>query len=452
MAEAKIPTELSNLVGRIKTVVQERAAKGELVPSQIPYIRYKVAEDFAYGDFGIVANRGMTGTPFKKRDWTFASSLIVGPVRASSDFAAATKALEPIAANASVVDTLLSNFLLRLVTKVAEGQIATDADLAAETVRFLKSISPGPQEYTAKIELLGLIMRTPQIDMPGLVLRQPRREDLEKEMLNFPHTIEPVGSPYPDAIAEVTLVGSQQELHNATIPKLITLLRLFVVAAIKHRGYRAFSGPIGSSGGSSWHPGDNTMSPLRAPIEAATVPYLQKFWDQVGPALPRHLYEQPAGTIDHVHIAYERYCAGLFRQDIFEERVTNAVMGLEALYLEEKQEVAFRCKLRVARAMFYLNEKPKEVFDILGDAYEARNSFAHGDRLSPRKQRKLAEKHKDPEKIHLAVMNYLRKGLVSTILGALPKTSLIKTIDESLADPSDDKAMAGFFAPAQSVL
>lgn len=450
MAEKKdTPAELSNLVDRVEAAVQEAAAKRALTPTVAPYIRYKVADDFAYGDTGVVANRGLIGTPFMKLDWTVAGSPIVRPFRESADFSDAQKALESVAANPESVDALLYNFLVRLAAKTADGQITKNEQLAAEAAFFVKSILPGPQECTANVELLGLIMRTPKIDLPGLVLRQPRREDFEKEMPNYPQTREPVGFPYPDLIAEVRLLGTDQEMHNEAIPKLITLLRLFVVAAVKHRGYRVFYAPMGDS---LWHRGDTTMSPVRVPIEPKIVPRLQKFWDLVGRALPKNLYEQPVKTVDHVLIAYERYCAGLLRQDIFEERVANAVMGLEALYLEEKLEVAYRCKLRVARAMSYLNENPKEVFDVLGDAYDARNAFAHGDRLSTKKQKKLDDKYKDPEKLYRTVMNYLRKALVSTILGASPKKALIRKIDESLVDPGSDKDIADFFAPAQSVL
>jgi hypothetical protein len=131
MAETKsTPAELSNLVERIKTAVQERAAKGTLVPSMAPYIRYKVAGDFAYGDTGVVAKRGLTGTPFMKRDWTVAGSLTVKSFLGSADFSDAKRALESVAANPASVDALLSNFLVHLAARIADGQITTDEQRA----------------------------------------------------------------------------------------------------------------------------------------------------------------------------------------------------------------------------------------------------------------------------------------------------------------------------------
>jgi hypothetical protein len=164
------------------------------------------------------------------------------------------------------------------------------------------------------------------------------------------------------------------------------------------------------------------------------------------------LYEPNPSTVDYISIAYERYCAGLLRANIFEERVANAVMGLEAVFLEEKLEVAYRCRLRTARALSYLGEDPKQVFSLLGDAYDARNAFAHGDRLSEKKRKKIETKRGDCEIVYRTAMNYLRKALVSSIVGNLGKSALIDLLDQSLVDPTNDGATASFFAPAVSIV
>lgn len=446
-----MPRELDDLVAKVKSATQEHTRRGELKPGVAPYIRYKVSADFAYGEDGVVANGGMTGIPYQKLDWTYAGSIVTREVLQSPEFTAAAKALADIAASPELIQTFLSNFVLRLATKFAGDEI-TDDHVTDETNRFMDSISPGPKQCGAKVELLGLILREKQVELPGVLIRQTRREDLEKEMLNFPQTLEPVGVPYPGAIAEIKLIGSMQELHDTAVPKLVTMLRLFVVAAVKHRGYRAFFGLAAGSDGSSRHPGDNSMPMISAAIRSEDEPRLKKFWEEVGRALPKHLYQTPPEKVDHLLVAYERYCAGFLRGDIFEERVANAVMGLEALFLEERQELTYRCRLRVARAMSYLGENPKDVFSLLADAYEARNSFAHGDRLPKKKQIAMKSKYNDPERVYRGVMGYLRKALVATILGGIQKHKLIRLIDNSLVDPSCDRGIAAFFAPAKDIV
>jgi hypothetical protein len=194
------------------------------------------------------------------------------------------------------------------------------------------------------------------------------------------------------------------------------------------------------------------MPMISAPIRPEDEPRLKRFWEEVGRALPKHLYQIQPQKVDHLLVAYERYCAGLLRRDIFEERVANAVMGLEALFLEERQELTYRCRLRVARAMSYLCEDPKDVFHLLADAYEARNHFAHGDRLPKKKRIAMESKYKDPERIYRGVMSYLRKALVATILGGVQKHKLIQLIDDSLVDPGCGEGIAAFFAPAEDVV
>jgi hypothetical protein len=445
-AESGVPLEICDLVAKIIAEVERR--KGELPMSQILYYRWKVSDDFAYGDNGVVANRGVTGQPFLKQSWEYAGALVANGIVALPEFDAAKKVLANSGAELALIDTFLSNFVMRIAARVAAGEIRDAEQATAEIDNLISSISPGPKEHRAKVELLGLILRCPQIDLPSLIIRQTRREDLEKDVLASGRTREPIGAPYPSAIAELEVVCAESALHNEVLPKLVAMLRLFKVAAVKHCGYRASWG----TGTTSWHPGDHTLPTILSYIGDADVPRLKAFWRQLEKSLPKHLYEPSPSTIDYLSVAYERYCAGLLRGDIFEERVANAVMGLEALLMEEKQELTYRCRLRAARALSYLGEDAKHVFDVLGRAYNARNAFAHGDRLSEKDKKKMGIRYGDYEVVYRSVMNYLRKALVSSIVGTQKKRALIRALDESLVDPANDGAAAAFFAPAGGIV
>jgi hypothetical protein len=65
-----------------------------------------------------------------KRDWTVAGSLTVKSFLGSADFSDAKRALESVAANPASVDALLSNFLVHLAARIADGQITTDEQRA----------------------------------------------------------------------------------------------------------------------------------------------------------------------------------------------------------------------------------------------------------------------------------------------------------------------------------
>jgi Apea-like HEPN len=231
------------------------------------------------------------------------------------------------------------------------------------------------------------------------------------------------------------------------------MLRLFAVASVNYSVYTYSLGDLTPGKAVASRPGDHSVPLVTARVLTKDEPRVRKFWSMLYPILPSHLYKPTnSGTVDYVRVAYERYCAALLRRDIFEERVANAVMGLEALFLEEKQEVSYRCRLRVARAMSYLGENPRDVFGRLADAYRCRNAFAHGDRLSTKNAQKLASRYQDQEILYRSAMNYLRKALVASIVGVDKKATLIAMVDESLVDIGNDKELAAVFAPAASVV
>jgi hypothetical protein len=447
---AVVPVELTALVGSVRAAVHERRKKGELAPAMYyPYIRYKLS-DFSYGEGGVVAH-ALAMERFARPDWSYAGSKIVADVHDTVEFTAAAAALARMALEADSIDTHLSNFVMRVAAALAGADVG-EAELATESKRLLKLISAGPEAYGVKVELVGLVLLTPEIDLPDIVIRRPRREDFEREELDLPYRRGQVRLPLPGAIAELRPPYPNQGLHSR-VARLLTMLRLFVVAGVRHRGYLIDWGPSISGGNStSWHPGDDDAPSLTASIGEQEAARLRRFWEAVAPVLPPELYEAPPKTVNHTFVAYERYCSALERNNVFEERVANAVMGLEALFLDENQGGAYRCRLRVARAMANLGEAPRHVFDLLADAYKARNCFAHGERLSAEAAAKMKSTYGDRERIYLDTLQFLRKGLVSRILSRMPKKELIRAIDGSLVDPACAKAPGDAFQQAGAVV
>jgi hypothetical protein len=142
----------------------------------------------------------------------------------------------------------------------------------------------------------------------------------------------------------------------------------------------------------------------------------------------------------------------LVRPAIEEELIANAVMGLEALLVREGQEVAYRLRLRAAKLFSCLEEDPIAVSGVLADAYGVRNTFSHGDQLSPRHRRRLERQYKDMPSLLLRVLDLLRKMIVSVIAIRRGKDDLIYLIDDSLISRPHDTQLQGVLAPVRDLI
>ena len=76
-------------------------------------------------------------------------------------------------------------------------------------------------------------------------------------------------------------------------------------------------------------------------------------------------------------IAFDRYNNAL--EGIKpEERIMYATMALEALYLNEKQELKRRFSQRTASALGFMDHDPLKVSKTTKKAYDLRSKFVHG--------------------------------------------------------------------------
>src|ERR1035441_5100154 len=94
--------------------------------------------------------------------------------------------------------------------------------------------------------------------------------------------------------------------------------------------------------------GDETPALETYVIAPEDEPLLRKFWQSVTPNLPTDLYDSRRRA-SHITLAYDRYSDGVLQNGIVERRIANAIMGLEALFLKENQEMSYRLGLRVGK-------------------------------------------------------------------------------------------------------
>ena len=133
-------------------------------------------------------------------------------------------------------------------------------------------------------------------------------------------------------------------------------------------------------------------------------------------------------------IAHDRYKEALFDAIVFENRIATAMMGLEALFLLETQELSYRLGTRVSKIMSFLKRNPFEVRDFMKTAYSIRSTFAHGSVLTHKEKKRLEGRYKDMGRILTAILDYLRLGILLSFLTDLSKEELLFLIDDSLID------------------
>jgi hypothetical protein len=83
---------------------------------------------------------------------------------------------------------------------------------------------------------------------------------------------------------------------------------------------------------------------------------LKRFWQSVSHAIPKDIYDFQK-QVSPLTLAYDRYSDALLQNGIAERRIANAVMGLEALLLDEIQELSYRLGMRTAKALSLIGKK-----------------------------------------------------------------------------------------------
>ena len=225
-----------------------------------------------------------------------------------------------------------------------------------------------------------------------------------------------------------------QELQRK-VEQYVAILRLFAVGGVRSSEYQMSSDSLidwtarGTIGSNFRHlPARETYF-----IKTGDEAKLMQFVRVLAGALPKDLYDSQ-GRTDHLTIAFKRYSEALLEATIIESRITTAMMGLEALFLDDSKELAYKLAVRISKAMSFLNHNPFAVRDFVYKAYGIRSTFAHGGHLTYKETKKLEKRYGGVEKILQAVLDYLRISILVMILSHQDKEMFIDLIDDALVD------------------
>jgi hypothetical protein len=254
------------------------------------------------------------------------------------------------------------------------------------------------------------------------------------------------------AIATIRLnaTGPQEAQH--AVEKLVAILRLFEVASVKYLSYRLWGDSITRFVGGRITANEREAVQEPRFLRAGDEERLARFWRFLAPIIPESFYRFAANRWNYNDVAYERYSVALMSPVSFEERVASAAMALEAILLEESQELTYKLRMRAAKLLSFLREEPIGIRTTVRDAYNVRSTFAHGGRLSFREKSKLENRYQGVGGLARAILNIVRKAILVSLLVARPKRDLIGLIDDALIERTREDELRQLLLPVAELM
>lgn len=441
MTEIKrIQDTLESLVNAAYSIVIDGMAKGTLKPEYHSHTRYKVTK-FEYGESGIT-NKRVKPERFSAPSWYQAGNSVY--FEGIINRKVYKDALRALLNSYGLQKTHCRHYLWSLTARIArdtlEGKISRPKHLAKYVGLFLKDLNEEKHEYRIGVQLKGLILQPNSIKLDGNTkLRKPIRRDLEVEdpgpYRPFSSRLRPLED--PTAILNTIIHAKTETELYLEIDRGIEILRLFQVGSVQdvkniidkdsiiYRTRYEFSD-------------EQLLGQDSYLITERDAERLKTFWlrmKRIDLPIPveRGVPKEPTALA----ISYERYSNAL-DDKIFENRIFSAIMGLEALYLMEKQEMSYRLRMRAAKLLSLIGYDHNEIVERIKDAYEVRSTYVHGEILKQQDRRKLERKHGNLDEFSKTIVDYLRASIIA-LLKRPNKNSLIQKIDDSFLDAEKEE-------------
>ena len=225
------------------------------------------------------------------------------------------------------------------------------------------------------------------------------------------------------------------------IEKVIAILRLFKVGSVTYSSYHMDSeSPLKFIGGTIT-PNRITTPQERYFVGSEEQGKFKDFFQNIEKCLPRSFYGFGVEKTDYVTIAYNRYCDALLEGNLPEKRIMNVMMGFEALFINENQEVGYRLRTRVSKFLSILELDPYSLRKKLKDAYAIRSLFSHGSVLDYKTRKKHEKRCGDLKDFIAEILDYLRISIVLITLINLNKDQFVDMVDDSFADKEKDRIL-----------
>jgi hypothetical protein len=433
----------------IKRIVDEGISKGTIKPDEEIFFKWKV-DKFQYTDKGV--EYSSHGEYITKPSWVHTTFKLIDKIAESSQYNSVLEYLIQIFGKDNILSLALRFFVEKLIHECLCNPKFSEVEIDSLIEIFLKDLRGEPVKCGAEVELTGVVLSPGKVELDhGVLLRQTRIEDLEKEFPVY-GLMQPMLLPKPSAVLNIEFLGREANEIQRKIWQSITILRLFKVGSINCIRYRMYSDSLTNIISGTVGLGGKETTLETYLITKEDVPRLREFWHTLSNALPTSFFDPTIAETDYLTIAYNRYCDSLFQSGILERRIANAVMGLEALFLSgETQELAYRLCLRISKLLSLLEYDPHEIKKVVHDAYKIRSIFVHGGLLDSRKK-KIVSEYRDIKNLLQLLLEYLRVSIVVIMLSDKEKKELINLIENSTIDKKCEETLDNAVSKAKMIL
>lgn len=234
--------------------------------------------------------------------------------------------------------------------------------------------------WDVKALLVGIVPESEIKLSDNVVLRRVTETDLIYEVPAGARLFSsPLTWPFYDSVLQATFVSHDPGQVQRRVDSLCLLLSLFRETgaywnscSLKPNSYLQFGGQL--RGGSV------TARTPRAILRNDDRDAISQFVRNYESRIPNAVID--SRPVDPLEVSMKRYVDSIRGNLPVEERLTYAVMGLEAILLENETELRFRISLRAAQVLRYLNEDPGTVYSTVHTAYGYRSSHVHGSVLT----------------------------------------------------------------------
>ena len=410
-------------------VIREKSVVGSLPLLAEPYQHVEIS-GFSYDEKGPAYTQSSHETWFKQ-DWRRAA-FDIGKVIHPSEIYLATQAYLKANYPYPHTDTLMQQYSFQLFDILLQHlpQVINITAVEAHQRRFLRDLKQEPHPVVATVYLSGLTLESDELKLyEHIILRRPLVTD--QEFINSQGIFPMIH--FPTAVLELRYERHYNDyaVIHETMGLYIILLRLFEPSSI-HRDYyqlefdtvtaphRMSSDHSGIKRG--WH-----VFNFKQSDEKRLSFFLQNF------KLPKNLTAIPKMP-DYRSTAYDRYRESLSDSIPIEQRVANAIMGVEALLSDSQMELSFRLSCRSAKLLSLVGFDPLKVKRNLGMAYAIRSNYAHGGFIDQKERKKIETKFEPLDNFALNIVNYLLALFLISTQIQLSKKELLQLLDDSLVD------------------
>jgi hypothetical protein len=456
--ETRVLRSLERLLEAIKGQLASASDHTPFQPRDKHYLRTRTGE-FKYGPKG-VERQTFQFEQGTRKSFDVAASFLFGIIEKTHEYVVAFEECKSLWCRTWDVSNGFRFFVLKLCSTVLSEPDMGEDHMAALLCTYIKEVKGELLPHKVEAQITGIVVSDGPVgfEIKGLTfeLRQIQARDLEEEVEieSAPWRALMPGeglSQTPSAVLTLsTLAKDGNEIHKEAW-KAIAMLRLFCLASVEEVRSRV-EAPTFSDRSS-----EGVSSYCRPPfcgsevfqVGNADVGRLKEFWEKLAGKIPQELYWSP-GDVAYTHqgIAYKRYSEALAHDALIERRIANAVMGLEALFLRQQDELSYRLRVSVAKLLDSLGNCPQEVHDAVNVAYSVRSAFVHGDQLSPKKKRRLG----DLKSLATNTLDYLRQALVLSLVWQTDKDRFVEAIEGALVDPEQDAILRKQISPLRGII